>query len=218
MLNPSSASRPLQRHLFLLLSGLCLWSIVWPLLIPHQPPLPKLPAIKQLPGQWELNTEAVSSQAIESVPTRRFHPLLGPSTALGPTRIWVRPNGDWLRLTPISSWTRAGFSIESATQGIANLTNQPYQTCLTRTGKTGIKHLADLIGETDKMLSRPQRLWHVFVPTQNRSYSCLIITTNSSDIVDKSSISRQLLESIHNSVTWPDPPALSPPGTRSRVE
>lgn len=217
MLNRSSVSRAVQRRLLLLFSGLCLGSVLWPLLRPHQPPLPNVPVIKQLPGLWDINTAALPSQAIEPVPTRRFHPLRGPSAALGPTSTWVRPNGEWLRLTPISSWTRAGFSIESATQGIASLTNQPYQTCLTRTGKTGTKHLSDLIGVTDKMLGRLQRLWHVIIPAQNRSYSCLIITTNARDVLNNSTESHQLLESIRHSVIWPEPPALSQPGTRSRI-
>jgi len=210
------ASRHLQRRLFIGLIGLCLWSIVQPLLWPQQPPLPVLPAIEQLPGEWRSDMEAVPSQPHVFVHSRRFHPL-GSSAALGPTRTLVRPNGDWLRLTPISSWTRSGFSIESATKGIPNLTNQPYQACLTRTGEIGNKNLSDLIGVSDKMVSRPRRLWHILMPVRNRSYSCLLITSNTSDTLDRSSSSGKTLDYLRELISWPDPPALSKPGTRSRV-
>lgn len=216
MLLLKQVSRSLQRRIFIGVASLCVWAIAWPLLRPNQPPLPELPTIQQLPGEWKIESQALSRQLPDAIPSRRFHPLGSPA-ALGATRTFVRPNGDWIRLTPMASWTRSGFSIELATKGILKLSNQPYQSCLTRTGRIGRDNLSDLIGVADKMLSRPQRLWHILLPVRNRSYSCLIITSNIKDLLANSTEFDVTRDYLKDTIQWPDPPALSQPGTKPRV-
>lgn len=199
----TTSSRMLQRRVLAGLGGLTVLAMVWPLLRPHQPPLPQLPPQLHLPGGWRtpVTPEDTAPHA------RRYHPL-GRRTALGPSLSMVRPGGQWLLLTPFASWTEGAFSIQAAGDGIAALTNKPQQRCLSRNGNLGEDRLPELIGWNAQPLSAPMRLWHMLVPVQNRSYACLLITTNAPGVLDDSAAAQALRAKLSASVTWPGPPGL----------
>ena len=197
------ASRILQRRVLAGLGGLTLLAMVWPLVRPHQPPLPQLPAQLRLPGGW---STAVQSSP-PAPPARRYRPL-GRRTARGPSLSLVRPDGQWLLLTPFASWTEGAFSMEAAREGMPALSSKHRQRCLSRHGRVGEDPLPKLIGWNSKPLSPARRLWHMLVPVQDRSYACLLITTNASGVLDDSAAARALRAQLSASVTWPDPPGL----------
>lgn len=204
------ASRTLQRRLLAGLGGLTLLAMVWPLLLPHQPPLPELPAELPLPGGWAppVPDSPSASAPLPTAPAaRRFHPLLR-KTALGTTRTLVRPGGQWLRLTPFASWTESAFSLDAARASSPALSDQPHQRCLSRIGTVGEDPLPLLIGWNKQPLSGLLRMWHVLVPVRNRSYACLLITTNAPSVFSDSAASRALRAQLAAAVRWPAPPGL----------
>jgi hypothetical protein len=201
-------SRPLQRRLLVGLSGLALTAILLPLVSPIQPSLPLLPRVRSLPGNWEARSSPSQSLSIPAAGPRRFHPL-GAKVALGPSQFFVRPDGTWLRLTPFASWTRSRFTLEKASESSPKLNEVNETSCLSRNGRVGRSQLDDLIGWNDKPLTRLQRYWHVIVPVANRSYSCLLVTSNASDLFDKSPASSKLFSYLTDLATWPDPPGLN---------
>jgi hypothetical protein len=204
----SVASRSLQRHLLKGLCGLCLATILWPLVRPPQPPLPLLPDIQTLPGDWSASSQSSATPPVAFAPAHRFHPL-GSKVALGSSITLVNTNGQWLRLTPFSSWTQSSFSLDVVKDLHPKLSEATEQRCLTRKGNIGRVELHKLMGWNDKPLTRMRRYWHIIVPLMNRSYSCIVITTNDSKLFDKSSKSSQLFSYLTKSVIWPDPPGLS---------
>lgn len=197
------AYRILQRRILAGLSGLTVLGMAWPLVRPHQPPLPELPAQLRLPGGWS----TAVPPAVPAPPARRYRPL-GRPTALGPSLSMVRPDGQWLLLTPFASWTEGAFSMQAAREGMPALTDKPQQRCLSRQGSVGEDPLPALIGWNTQPLSAPLRLWHTLVPVSNRSYSCLLITTNASGVLDDSAAARALRAQLRASVSWPAPPGL----------
>lgn len=201
-------SRTLQRRFLIGLSGLSLLAILWPLVRPIQPPLPLLPPVDGLPGEWTDSSNSSHPLSILAGGSRRFHPL-GSKVALGPSQILVRPDGKWLRITPFSSWTQSRFTLENASDASPKLNEVTETSCLTRKGSVGRTALHDLMGWNDKPLNRLQRYWHVILPISNRSYSCILITTTASDIFDGSPSSMKLFAHLTDIATWPDPPGLS---------
>jgi hypothetical protein len=214
-MTPAPASRSLQRRLLTGLGALILLATGWPLLRPPQPPLPELPASLQLPDGWsEAPPIRGVAQSTPSVPAaapvpraRRFHPL-GRPAAFGPSRTLLGPEGKWLLLTPFASWTESGFSMKAARQGMPALPGQPQQRCLSSKGRVGTDPLPVLIGWNERPLSTLERLIHMVVPVRNRSYACLLITTNAPGLLDDSRFSKGLGAQLTAAVTWPDPPGL----------
>jgi hypothetical protein len=201
-------SRLLQRRLLLGLSGLAFLAVLLPLVSPIQPSLPLLPRVRSLPGEWESRSSPSQSLSIPAAGPRRFHPL-GAKVALGPSQFFVRPDGSWLRLTPFASWTRSRFTLEMASESSPKLNEVNETSCLSRKGRLGRTELHDLIGWNDKPLNRLQRYWHVIVPIANRSYACILVTSNASDLFDGSPASLKLFAYLTDIATWPDPPGLN---------
>lgn len=197
------ASRILQRRVLAGLGGITVLAMAWPLVRPHQPPLPQLPAQLSLPGGW---TTAVPPAA-PAPPARRYQPL-GRRIALGPSLSLVRSDGQWLLLTPFASWTEGAFSIQAAREGMPALADKSQQRCLSRYGTLGEDRLPDLIGWNAKPLTASLRFWHMLVPVQNRSYACLLITTNAPGVLDDSAAAQALRAQLSARVTWPDPPGI----------
>ena len=201
-------SRPLQRSVLIGLCGLSLLATAWTLIRPIQPPLPLLPTVDNLPGDWTVISNSAQTLTIPPGGPRRFHPF-GSKVALGPSQILVRPDGNLLRLTPFSSWTQARFTLENALEASPEISDRAEASCLSRKGSVGRTNLHYLIGSNDKPLSRLQRYWHLILPITNRSYSCILISTTAIDVLDGSSSSLKLLAHLTNVTTWPDPPGLS---------
>jgi hypothetical protein len=201
-------SRLLQRRVLVGLSGLALIAILIPLVSPIQPSLPLLPRVRSLPGEWKKPSSSSNSLSIPAAGPRRFHPL-GSKVALGPSQFFVRPDGSWLRLTPFASWTRSRFTLEMASESTPKLNEVTETSCLSRQGRVGRSQLHELIGWNDKPLNRLQRYWHVIVPIANRSYACILVTSNATDLFDGSSASSKLFSYVTDLATWPDPPGLN---------
>lgn len=201
--------RSLQRKLIACLTGLVSIAILWPLIRPHQPPLPLLPPIFSLPGDWIHPDKSSARQShIQANSPRRFHPL-GSKVALGPSQTLVRSDGRWLRLTPLSSWTQSRFSLEIASEVSPTSIQATETRCLTKTGRFGRTKLHELMGWNEKPLTRVQRYWHLIVPVTNRSYSCIIIATNADNLFDEPSGFFELSSYLTKVATWPDPPGLN---------
>lgn len=214
-MTPAPAPRSLQRRLLTGIGVLILLAMGWPLLRPPQPPLPVLSAELQLPADWSEAPPSSSlaqdaSSASPSPPSpqaRRFHPF-GRPAAFGPSRTLLGPQGTWLLLTPFASWTESGFSMKVAREGLPNLLGQPQQRCLSRKGSVGKDPLSMLIGWNEQPLSTSQRLVHMLVPVRNRSYACLLITTNTPGLLGDSRAAKDMRAQLTASVSWPDPPGL----------
>jgi hypothetical protein len=190
------------------LGGLAFMAILWPLINPIQPSLPLLPRVRSLPGGWTKRSSTSQSLPIPAAGPRRFHPL-GAKVALGPSQLFERPDGSWLRLTPFASWTQARFTLEMASESSPKLKEVTETSCLTRKGTVGRRDLHDLIGWNDKPINRLQRYWHVIVPITNRSYACILVTSTATDVFDGSTASRKLFSYLTELATWPDPPGLN---------
>jgi hypothetical protein len=98
--------------------------------------------------------------------------------------------------------------MQSAREGSPSLTDQPRQRCLSRNGQVGEDPLPVLIGWNEQPLSGPLRLWHLLVPVSNRSYACLLITTNAPGVLDDSATAQALRAQLTSAVRWPAPPGL----------
>lgn len=222
-------SKHRQRAVMLGLSSVALTGLLRPLLLPRQPTLPELPEILAVSDDWEHQTaKPVRSRRPSHPPWR--------TVAVGPTHRLKDRAGQWLLLTPLAAWHARDLDPEAAVRGIGGLeledlsrftpasagwarqlakgstdgAKQAYQTCVTNEGKAahGGKEMTELLRHREPpFFSSPVRnLKGILWPNKPRISSCLLITTNSAELLSKSSISSRLMNQLSGEVIWPNSP------------
>lgn len=196
------------------LSGVAVLALLRPVLLPRQPELPELPAVLALDEDWQLASDPPAHGG------RRSHPVWRP-VAVGPTSRLLGPSGQQMLITPLASWSLQAFDPEAAVRGMAGLDlskarsftgERLQQRCLTEHGKTaeGGEELRELLRRKDpKFFSTPyQSIRRMVLPPQPRSKSCLLLTTESADLLSTSTASSstaspRALAQLHLEVLWP---------------
>jgi hypothetical protein len=196
------------------LSGVALLGLLRPLLLPRQPELPQLPPVLALDEDWQLASDPPAHHR------RGSHPVWRP-VAVGPTSRLLGPSGQQVLITPLASWSLEAFDPEAAVRGMAGLDLSKarsgtgpglQQHCLTEDGKTaeGAEELQELLKRKDpKFFSTPYRsIRRMVLPPQPRSKSCLLLTTESADLLSTSTASfstasPRVFEQLSLQVLWP---------------
>lgn len=196
------------------LSGVAVLGLLRPLLLPRQPELPQLPPVLALDEDWQLASDPSAHRR------RRSHPVWRP-VAVGPTSRLLGPSGQQVLITPLASWSLKAFDPEAAVRGMAGLDLSKarsgtgprlQQHCLTEDGKTaeGAEELQELLKREDpKFFSTPYRsIRRMVLPPQPRSKSCLLLTTESADLLSTSTASSstaspRVFEQLNLQVFWP---------------
>lgn len=196
------------------LSGVAVLALLRPLLLPRQPELPQLPPAMALDEDWQLASDPPAHRR------RRSHPVWRP-VAVGPTSRLLGPSGQQVLITPLASWSLEAFDPESAVRGMAGLDlsmarsgSGPHlqQRCLTEDGKMAERadELRELLKRKDpKFFSTPYRsIRRMVLPPQPRSKSCLLLTTESADLLSTSPASPStasplVFEQLNLEVLWP---------------
>jgi hypothetical protein len=221
-----TTSKRLQRIVMLGLSGVALTGLLRVLLLPRQPTLPEVPAVLAVGDDWERQpAEPVRSR-------RRSHPPLR-AVAVGDTHHLKDPSGQWLLLTPLAAWNAQDLDPEAAVRGIVGLeledlsrftpesggwtrqlakgatdgAAQAYQTCMTDEGQAahGGKEMTELVKHRDPpFFTSPLRnLKRMLWPIEHHTYSCLLLTTNSAELLSESTLSTRLMGQLKREMIWP---------------
>jgi hypothetical protein len=222
--NPAELERSQQRFwLAALAAGVCLATLHL-VIFPQSPPLPQPPASALLPRPWQ-------ASAVSLGPTANHTSLLQRNVAIGPSKRFTYGR-DWLLLTPIASWHEPALDPAAITSAIpalhlqeaqlqeTQLQPQPqanqqvatgriqaqtsYQTCLTRTGAFAFK-AAGLRGTSGAPhLDFLRTLLRGRLPPLPRpSFSCLLVTTNSPQVLAGGANSNPLLAALASHTQWP---------------
>jgi hypothetical protein len=194
----STSSRVVRK----LLVALCLGTtaaIGAHFVLPLRPPLPRIAGGLMLADEWTQD---------HSTDLTTRNNSLGRGIAAGPTESFVNRKGELLYLIPFSSWTKGDFVMEKIDRFLPEDPPIKNRKCLASNGEVGVDPLPKLIGWASKPLSKTGRVWHTFIPTQNRSYACIVIATTSKSLLQNTNELNQLKEALMNHVAWPDPPGL----------
>ena len=218
-INPVQLNRAQQRFWLAVLAagvGLATLHLV---VFPQAPPLPQPPASALLPPPWQA---AAASIGTATQPTS----LLQRNVAIGPSKRFAHGR-DWLLLTPLASWQEAALDPATITKTIPELHLQEtqlqtpsqakqqiargriqgqtsYQTCLTRTG--AFAYTAAGLGGTSGAphLDFLRTLLRGRLPPLPRpSFSCLLVTTNSPQVLAGGANSNPLLAALASHTQWP---------------
>lgn len=218
-------ARQLQRTVLICLSAFALTGLVHPLIFPRQPDLPQIPVSLAVGDDWQLD----SRQPVHG--RRRLHPLRH-HVAVGPTYRLVSSSGQWVLITPMASLRASDLNPESAVRGIRGLElseltrSRPeagapelatgvshakarlHQTCLTKEGEAahGHEELVELLShKKPPFFTTPIRnLTRMLFPQKTQLSNCLLLTTDSAEIVRNSPISSSFLKRLSEEIIWPE--------------
>jgi len=201
------------------LSSLALLATIQPLLLPRQPRLPQLPADLPLPPDWRVLSSSSSSPspALPKPPQpRAYRPLFSP-LAVGTGTVLEGPAGAQVRLTPMASWAASALdpaSLSPAQAGSASsspASSSPASsspaTCLTARGT--LQSDRDALTELPRKpepLPRAQKARATLLPSPDRSFNCLLVSTNRPQLLKQSASSQPLWPALSRAVRWPFPP------------
>ena len=205
-----------QRIIYLGLSVMAGVAVIQQIIFPIRPALPAVPVALATSfssldlhlAPQELRKEAISFE-------RQY--------LAGRSQHYLSRNGDYLILTPLSSWmfvsidsldisgsltpkqqlSKAKFltlipnQLQIATGKIGGL--PAYQGCLMPNGQVAM-------GPQELSAPRPsllQKSLNTLWPSSLYSFSCVLITTNQHSLLDGSKTSRVFLQELDNSIVWP---------------
>ncbi|MFM7512972.1 MAG: hypothetical protein ACKO3F_06320 [Cyanobium sp.] len=212
-------SRPQTRLVLGALSSLALLATIQPLLLPRQPRLPQLPADLPLSPGWRVLSSSSSSPspALPKPPQpRAYRPLFSP-LAVGTGTVLEGPAGAQVRLTPMASWAASALdpaSLSPAQAGSASsspASSSPASsspaTCLTARGtlQSDRDALTELPPKPEP-LPRAQKALATLLPSPDRSFNCLLVSTNRPQLLKQSASSQPLWPALSRAVRWPPPP------------
>jgi hypothetical protein len=166
-----------------------------PILLPRQPRLPQLAADVPLPSGWHLLATGANGSVSTPSP-RRYRPLFS-AMAVGESTSLQGPDGAQVSLTPLASWS-AGVLNPASFDG----------TCLTARGtleaeSDEITRKPMLDGQQPPSL--PQRLLLTVMPAGDRSFSCLMVSSNRADLLASG---HPLWPALSRAVRWPPHPSF----------
>ena len=200
-------SRPQTRLVLAALSSLALLATLQPLLLPRQPRLPQLAADLPLPEGWQVLSSSSSSPALPQPPQPRgYRPLFSP-LAVGAGTVLQGPAGAQVRLTPMASWTASALDPATLSPAQAGSGSSSPATCLTARGT--LQPDQDALAELPlkpEPLSRVQKALATLLPTPDRSFNCLLVSTNRPQLLKQSASSQPLWPALSRAVRWPPPP------------
>ncbi|MFM7286912.1 MAG: hypothetical protein ACKO02_08835 [Cyanobium sp.] len=207
-------SRPQTRLVLGALSSLALLATIQPLLLPRQPRLPQLPADLPLPPGWRVLSSSSSSPspALPKPPQpRAYRPLFSP-LAVGTGTVLEGPAGAQVRLTPMASWAASALDPASLSPAQAGSdSSSPAApspaTCLTARGtlQSDRDALTELPPKPEP-LPRAQKALATLLPSPDRSFNCLLVSTNRPQLLKQSASSQPLWPALSRAVRWPFPP------------
>jgi hypothetical protein len=191
------------------LSSLALLATLQPLLLPRQPRLPQLPVDLPLPQGWRVLSSSSSSPspALPKPPQPRgYRPLFSP-LAVGTGTVLEGPAGAQVRLTPMASWAASALDPASLSPAQAGSAFSSPATCLTARGT--LQSDRDALTELPlkpEPLPRAQKALATLLPTPDRSFNCLLVSTNRPQLLKQSASSQPLWPALSRAVRWPPPP------------
>ncbi|MFM7454011.1 MAG: hypothetical protein ACKO1V_08600 [Cyanobium sp.] len=212
-------SRPQTRLVLGALSSLALLATIQPLLLPRQPRLPQLPADLPLPPGWRVLSSSSSSlsPALPKPPQPRgYRPLFSP-LAVGTGTVLEGPAGAQVRLTPMASWAASALdpaslspaqaSSASSSPASSSPASSSPATCLTARGtlQSDRDALTELPPKPEP-LPRAQKALATLLPSPDRSFNCLLVSTNRPQLLKQSASSQPLWPALSRAVRWPPPP------------
>ena len=124
------------------------------------------------------------------------------------------PGGELLTLTPVASWTSKALDPAALasppgkdSEAAADPAATPASACLTPQGKleSNTDSLLALLGERPRLTPTRQLLFTV-LPPPGRSYSCLLVSTNTPALLQTNPASQRLWMDLSRAVRWPLPP------------
>lgn len=191
------------------LSSLALLATLQPLLLPRQPRLPQLPADLPLPPGWRVLSSSSSSlsPALPKPPQpRAYRPLFSP-LAVGTGTVLEGPAGAQVRLTPMASWAASALDPASLSPAQAGSASSSPATCLTARGtlQSDRDALTELPPKPEP-LPRAQKALATLLPSPDRSFNCLLVSTNRPQLLKQSASSQPLWPALSRAVRWPPPP------------
>jgi hypothetical protein len=189
------------------LSSLALLATLQPVLLPHQPPLPQVHADLTLPGGWQILSGSSPPLALPKPPQPRgYRPLFSP-LAIGTGTVLQGPGGALVQLTPMASWTASALDPANLSQTLGGSSSSSPATCLTARG--ALQPDQDALAELPlkpEPLSRVQKALATLLPTPDRSFNCLLVSTNRPQLLKQSASSQPLWPALSRAVRWPSPP------------
>lgn len=191
------------------LSSLALLATLQPLLLPRQPRLPQLPADLPLPEGWQVLSSSSPTPALPKPPQPRgYRPLFSP-LAVGAGIVLEGPAGAQVGLTPMASWTASALDPASLSPAQAGSDSSSPATCLTARGtlQSDRDALTELPLQPDP-LPRARKALATLLPTPDRSFNCLLVSSNRPQLLKEAASSEPLWSALSRAVRWPSPPGL----------
>lgn len=204
-----SPSRRDQRIVLFGLVGLANAAVIRPLLVPRQPPLPRLRQGVAIPDGWSLDA------AQPAAPARRSHPAWR-SVAVGPTYRLLNESDQVLLLTPMASWSREAI-VEACVSGNGNSRTPqdtgdgeiaaPTHACLTRHRKVASEkeEIAALLRQRDpRFFTQPLlNLVALLLPVRPR-YSTAVLLTAGGEVIEREAAWQDpsFVEGLSEAVLW----------------
>ena len=219
---PGLVPRSQQRWLFAALALAFGAGLVQQLLFPVGPPLAELPPSLPLPKGWQpagAPGELATTMAGSS-------PTWSREIRVGKSRRLTHASGGWVVITPIATWDLKDFDAERISRSLPGLRLQgtkiltltakqrqlavgrlqgapAYQSCLSPQGTMAAdqKLLEALLTPPDPGF-RTKALQSL-VPSSDRGYACLLLTTNRLALLDQSAAARQFSNRLAQATVWP---------------
>jgi len=219
---PGLVPRSQQRWLFAGLGMAFGVGLVQQLVFPVLPPEAKLPPTLPLPKGWQPAGAPgeLTSAMVGSSPTWSREIRFGASRRLTQT------SGGWLVITPIAARDLKSFDTERISRSLPGLRLQSakiltlsskqrqmavgrlegapaYQSCLSPRGTMAAeqKLLEALLTPPD--LGFRTKVLQSLVPSSDRGYACLLLTTNRLALLDQSAAARQFSTRLAQATVWP---------------
>jgi len=196
--------------------------LVQQLLFPVRPPLAELPPMLPLPNGWQPTgapDELAKAMAGSS-------PGWSREIRFGKSRRFSQASGGWVVITPIATWDLYDFNAERISRSLTGLRLQSakiltlsskqrqlavgrlegapaYQSCLSPKGTLAAdqKLLEAFLVHPDPGFRT--KVLQSLVPSSDRGYACLLLTTNRLALLDQSAAARQFSNRIAQATVWP---------------
>ena len=219
---PGLVPRSQQRWLFAGLGMAFGVGLVQQLLFPVLPPLAELPSSLPLPNGWQ---PAGAPDALAGA-MAGSGPGWSRDIRFAKSRRFSHASGGWVVITPIATWDLKDFDPERISRSLPGLRLQgtkiltltakqrqlavgrlqgapAYQSCLSPQGTMAAdqKLLEALLTPPDPGF-RTKALQSL-VPSSDRGYACLLLTTNRLALLDQSAAARQFSNRLAQATVWP---------------
>jgi len=214
--------RAQQRWLFTALALAFGAGLVQQLLFPLLPPQAKLPPTLPLLNGWQ-PTGAPDELAKAMAGSG---PGWSRDIRFGKSRRFSQASGGWVVITPIATWDLKNFDAERISRSLPGLRLQnakiltlsskqrqlaigqlqgapAYQSCLSSKGTLAAEQKL-----LEAFLIHPDpgfrtKVLQSLVPSGNRGYACLLLTTNRLALLDQSPAARQFSTRLAQATLWP---------------